>query len=860
MRLLANRLNKARFRHAWIWLSVLGFWVLPPFISAQGEIDPVTVSFVELGSQATQGATLEIPVRLSERTWFEAEVPYRVHPDSTAVEGEDFEFIAEFGQTEVENPIVFDDRRIQKVIRVRLLNNAAAIGGGSRYLIIELDEEGLKTVAPGAAMTHTLEIVDQDAPVVSFVEHILEMREGETMEIPLTVSRSVPTAIRLDFEVIPVTASGEDLITDSGAATPSPVTVSGVGQTGTIRVGAAHDGVVNDDSRRTFRIELTSAQALEPGFDLPIAVDNRHFEGTIIDVDPVDLNFLPIDGAFEQTYKERTTVNLGVSLALPTNREIRIPVSFSGMESNEFQTIEEDELVIPVEADSVFFPVSFLPRADPPEAYPKTLLVSLGQAVDEDGNEVPMGENTEFRINISKLGDLRLAFGRRVDSAGVAGLPVFEAESSRIVGRTDRNLALPVFLSDPAADAVRFRVEVVAASSTARLIPVEALFGAVDREQVDWDYFFQLGNDFAYGGRRGKPFIDNIVIPEGEVSRTLNFEFKQRLMETVMFDNVNAPAATGDVTVTLRITNIRTDDPLVQKDPVEFQLIIRDFPNVDVSSFVDSLSPVGPAVFNPLSGVFEVPFSLTFSEELDTDLLRGYRSMRFEFSSGIFDPENPDPTVLSRSPAEPTPIQPFEYQVRTPFRLAWPTLRENRVLISGDDDWVAGRIFEERHANTVLPTDIVLRNVQLPDINYPDEMSSAPNQLHEDLDLLFEFTHGGARNLDLSRIDPAVNPNGFRVTLSRLQDRGPAQSGTFIQPRRMISTADGNMLFQLRARSNARYQIQYWDGEGDWKVASPAAFQAEGTTLFWVDSGLPKTDSPSREAPFRLYRFIELDQ
>jgi len=113
--------------------------------------------------------------------------------------------------------------------------------------------------------------------------------------------------------------------------------------------------------------------------------------------------------------------------------------------------------------------------------------------------------------------------------------------------------------------------------------------------------------------------------------------------------------------------------------------------------------------------------------------------------------------------------------------------------------------------------------------------------------------------MDLGRIDPEVSPDNFRVTLSRQEAPESADNNALpIDPRRIRQLPDGNMLFQVPVNAGSGIQIEHWDGEGDWKLATPARIQPEGNVLFWLDNGPPKTDNPSSDIPFRLYRFSQL--
>ena len=69
--------------------------------------------------------------------------------------------------------------------------------------------------------------------------------------------------------------------------------------------------------------------------------------------------------------------------------------------------------------------------------------------------------------------------------------------------------------------------------------------------------------------------------------------------------------------------------------------------------------------------------------------------------------------------------------------------------------------------------------------------------------------------------------------------------------------ANGNFLLALPTLLNRVYNVQYSSDLMTWKTAVPA-ITGTGLTVFWVDEGLPKTDSTPSTQPQRFYRFVLL--
>jgi hypothetical protein len=101
-----------------------------------------------------------------------------------------------------------------------------------------------------------------------------------------------------------------------------------------------------------------------------------------------------------------------------------------------------------------------------------------------------------------------------------------------------------------------------------------------------------------------------------------------------------------------------------------------------------------------LTGHFEVPFDMQFSEPIDGDAFRGYRSLRFEFSTAEVDRANPNLEARITDPRNTVLGRPFVYLYPNTHRLSYPSAIVNEVLIPGAP-LESGASFREETAATV---------------------------------------------------------------------------------------------------------------------------------------------------------------
>ncbi len=816
---------------------------------------PVEVSFAEVERTVSESDAVDITIELSEESWFEAEVNIGVSEASTAVEGEDYVFVLGPEQVERENPLIFRPGVRRRTLRIELLNDLLAEGSTPETLILEILGEGTTVAVPADPQTFTLQIEDAGELSVSFGEFLQVGEEGDQFEIPVELNGVFNGGVQVDFSVVGETASSENDFNLTGLqSTQSPFTISGSGQ-GIITLSSVNNSI-DDVDLRSFRVELNSATILNE--ETPVNVDSRFFQGFLKDNDPLEANFISADGLYELTLPERTNLNLVIGLSAPTAETLSVPFTLSGTATEGEGTAADYDMPpspieIPPGATTLSFQVRL--RNDGVVEEPEDFTITLGTPTLPDGRPQNIGPNNRFTVNILEAEDITLNFGRVVEEADDPNEAIYEVATSQIIGESDGVYRLPIFLSERVTNPVSFTVEIIGPESTARGVDPTVF---LDRQE--WDY------QAVEGGFRVDPNVPTTLsIPVGRRATFIEFELNDDLEPVVGMDEAVPDDFEPDETVVLRITELNTNDQLVfLGEATEFELTIRDFPNRDISSLFTGLQPRGPAVFNPITGLFEVPYLLSFSEPLDPDQFPGYRSLRFEFSTADVDRDNPDPEARITDPRDAEDFRPFVYLYPNFHRLAFPSLVENEVLIPGVPR-EPGDVFREENADTVVRYDISRRNVNLPRINegLPDPMEYF--DINAPLDLLFEFTNVGRTNFDIESIDPTFNPDSFRITLSRQRERSAPidefDPPIYLTPKRIFRDASGNTVINFRvppdiAVQAENLQIDYWDGEGEWKTANPSQFESRGNEFFWIDSGPPKTDTPSKDVPFRLYRIL----
>jgi uncharacterized repeat protein (TIGR01451 family) len=85
----------------------------------------------------------------------------------------------------------------------------------------------------------------------------------------------------------------------------------------------------------------------------------------------------------------------------------------------------------------------------------------------------------------------------------------------------------------------------------------------------------------------------------------------------------------------------------------------------------------------------------------------------------------------------------------------------------------------------------------------------------------------------------------------------PVVSGTIMNISRMIVLPAGSVLVEFSAIPGQIYAIQYSSDMVTWRTAVPA-ITAPATSVQWIDSGPPKTDSSPAQQPARYYRVVLL--
>ena len=832
---------------------IFASWTLPAMLCAE----TVKVNFEEVSQTARESETLVLNFELSEENFFEAEVAWAINPNSTAVEGEDFRILPPDGADEVENPLIFTPGLASRTLQIALISDAIEEGTTPETIIIDILSEGTTIVEPGSIATHTIEIVDASDFSVRFSEFIQKVDESGSFEIPINLSAETANDIEIFYTLESGSASiDDDLNVNSSESSSSPLTLSGTGGFVVLSLAVEDDNIV-EAAEEEFTIRLDSANVI--GEETNVAVDSREFVGIIEDNDPLEVNFQPIDFTFSTEASAGETLELEVVLSDIANEAVQIPFRLSGdadrggPQTGDFD-IPIGDVEIAAGEDTGTLPIIVL-QDNASGDFPKELTLTLENPTTESGTTLQVGEFNQFEVTLAEGegGPNTLNFGRLVQEGTASSPPEFASATQRIVGESDLSYRLPVFFKRPLSQEATFQVEIVGSEGTAS--PVDR-FRSLNLQV--WDYRANFRGSFL-----GEDDPGEITFPAGTQFDFINFEFFNDEEPVLKLGEETTDAFEEDETVVIKISEVSTEEAGVQLgEASEFTLTIRDFPTIDISALVQSMKPSEAVSKNPISGLFEVPYTFELAEPLDPQEFAGYRSLRFEFSTATVDQENPNIENRITVPENPASFgEPFDYVFPNTYRLAYISTLENEVLIPGEEQPL-GTPFREEFADTVVRYDIIRQRVNLPPINSEDLAPTDFVDLDESIDLLFEFTNAGRTSFDTSVIDPGTNPESFRITLSRQADPQKSEltsNDFFINPKRVFQDANGNTVININLTSfNAGegLQIDYWDGEGDWVTTNPALIELQGSELFWIDTGPPKTAAPSGSIPMRFYRII----
>jgi hypothetical protein len=782
----------------------------------------------------------------------------------------------------------------------------------------------------GEARTLTYKVIlsDSGASADDFNPGLTTDDDGEVVEVDITQEQSVTVGANLNTTSIGIRIAA-DVEVESSETFQVQLT------------GLSIDDEDSDNFGHTFQVDST-----------PIDV-------TIIDNDPttafIDVSDFDTDEKSSITLSPGETTTLTFALSAPLPYRTIFPLTFDGT-AIEFDDDQDDDSEYNLTSD-YSSTVSFAPSSNNihelPERYislaagqltatlrvtsestaveDRELTIEIGleteslpyyliDVEDDDGDVIgstkhPISLGTEedevdsYLINFPAQ-PLELAFGR--------GNPAFEDDPTAdlLIGGTRSvisealgSIQIPVFLSKTIDGEVSYRLEVFTKEGDAAATLFDT---SIDLdEQPDWDAFIVVnGEDTldSYGSTVDVTIDDETLVANSPpiFGTTINVSLNDKIEEPVPlseYENYIAGTYTAEgldayeETIRFRISAIDANSPDIVTAFSEYELIIREMPDIDLTEAYRS-SPealpdfkMGTPVRQTLTGLDEITFDFTLPASLQETLtnlntpgpnaeseedtaLAGYRSYKMAFRTQAWDPENPsqgDRRVARAISGDfvviPDRITPFYYEVQAPYRIRFPASRSRVTLLEGVERPDSQLSFELENADTILFQDELYVPLELfdidPDTTIGEGQSGSAYQplIPEDGAMKFtlEFTNGGRPGFDLSRLQ---RDDSVRLLLSRSSRRTLGAEGSFtgtIYSVQELNDNSGRMLIEMSipntsAAGSNSIQIEYLNEEGEWLLVQPSTLGNFGSNIWWIDQGPPMTWPHPKDVKMRLYR------
>lgn len=476
-----------------------------------------------------------------------------------------------------------------------------------------------------------------------------------------------------------------------------------------------------------------------------------------------------------------------------------------------------------------------------------------------------------------------------------------------VLSETDGTIFIPIYLEIVPDESVDFTVEIFTNDGDNPAVLYD--FSRSESVQEDWDARVSVGNqplesiDDSADVSTGRLSIDGLPFDyEGNFVRVELNNDEEDPVPYSEFENYLNGDYTGiegsennfepyEETIRLRITKTNEDSPDVLPESAEYEVIIRELPDIDLTDAYasGSLTPSAP-VFNAMTGLYEAQVDFTpppalqdILEAWEDTQLAGYKAYKMAFTSYKWDendPENSDPLaprlITTSEPNGfldtnfvPNRINPFYYGVERPFGLRFPAALTAVVLLEGIERSDDQLTFELTNADTVAFRDDLFVPLSLPDVD-PDptigdtSMGGAFRPLiptSDEMQFNLEFVSFSEDTVDLSRLS---EPGNIQVFLST--DTYPSTglnsgfTGTIYSVQEL---PDGRVYVDLTLPSAADVDpnvlgIEYLTEDGEWISVQPVLIQRLGSQFLWIDQGPPATWPHPRDVDMRLYRFSNI--
>jgi hypothetical protein len=835
----------------------------------------VKVSFATKGQTVLETDVVSVVVQLDQPSLLEVLVPYDVDPSSTATLGSDFEFPADDASRDFYNqsPLRFAPGETRKVITVRMINDDLV--EDPETAIIRLIPNGLTVAVLGEITQHMIRIIDNDPINVYFDYHENDFYENENINIPVRLSSRSAKDVQVYFKTDLLTAGSNDVDLANASTTVSPLVITAGTQLGFITIKVVNDNVTDRNEggadKETLRVSMIDAKVI--GTDITLGFDQTPFVATIVDNDPIRVEFLysdEVEQPFElQEYQTNATIQ--VRLLAPDGtvttaaEDIKIPITYGGTATrgngSDFD-YRSDDNEITITAGNSTASITLIMNNDDLVEGDESIELALGTPRYASGSgDVVLGSKSQMSFVIKDNDPITLTFGAlysKDDEEAAKNPDIVDIEfipsSGSLVAEGDGFVQIPYFLSSFSANAVEFDLEIVGAGTSA------TMFNSSDRSNDQaWDYSVTS---------HALPRVDSktrVVLRAGQRYGLISVTLNNDKETPVIFGQPAGSDVEPDETIQFRISNLNTSSSKVaQGEHDTYTVTIRDLPDIDITGIVSGLAPDpaylvnGTPPFNQKTGLFDVRYSMALTQQLDPQDFAGYRSLKVQFRTSNYDASNPesrnnDPLV--QVPANASSEVKFDFYVDSPFQLRYPSTTESIILFEGAE--AKDNKYDVTTADTIELAPYILKPLNLPPLNDFQSETKTAFDINEPLPWTVNFYSRGYFTLPIERLDPASNPNRIRVYLTTDGTQYLPDSAVALPIERFQPQPDGSVLLMVDVSSTLNVQIQYLDPGDRWRSVIPASIATSGSSwLHWTDTGPPMTQRHPSEVPFRLYRVI----
>ena len=848
------------------WLSLL-------FVSiAYAQVE---VNFVDSGQTVSETGTWTVDIELSEPSLLEVSVPYIIASASSATQDSDFEIAEdELDGDQIlfdnESPIVFEPGETVKRVTITAINDDVV--EDDELLILQLVSDGLTVAKLGSLTEHTIRILDNDPIRAYFRVHERDFGEASDITVSVQLSAVAAQDVNINYDINTLTASANDIDLESSFNSANPITISAGSASGSISLKVVNDSVTDRNEggadRETVQISLIGG-SLEDGS--PISLDSEPFIATIVDNDPITVEF-SYDDTQELPFELDEYISTSVRIILTdpegnltsADDDIEVPITWGGSAS--YGEGEDDDLnpdlgPVTISAGQTNSAVALLINNDDNVEEDELVTLALGQPSYENGGDIVVGDRQSMSFNIIDNDPVSLSFGALFTKDDTLAREDDEYENviyvdsaGSVVSENAQSVSIPIYLSSLSANNTEFTLELVSEGTTA------TIYDSTGDEDQDWDYAItshqlqQVGDTVDIALRAGAQLLSvNLVLNNDEETPTI-------------YGEAPADDVEQDEYVKFRISGINTADSNVNAGgSLEYTLTIRDLPDVDITEVFTGLSPDpdylenGGLRYNDLTGLFEAHYVMKPSVELNPSDFPGYRSLKLQYRTSNYDaanPDSPDNDPVLQTPQDPAEGQEFHFFVNPAYQVRFPSSSEQIKLIEGADP-VDGA-YDITTADTIEIAPYLLRPLEFPRLNDFEADIEGAYGLNDELDWIVNFYSQGYFYFPVDRIDPAVNPDRLRVYLTAESTAVYASTGTTTTISKFVPLPDGSV-FMIVDTGNAgtNIQIQYLDPGDEWRVVHPEFITTGGASkIYWIDQGPPATQTHPKNLPFRLYRAI----